>query len=539
MTYDESANKSYIGTNIKSLNPFTITLSDSKIYARYGIGWYADSEATTPITKVTIPTKTGYIFDGYTYDNTKYIDENGNILITNPQICNNITLNAEWTPISTTLTLNPNGGTINNSTNSITKQMTYDSKTNNTISVPTRSDYTFRGWYTKSSGGTKVYDESGKNVQASGYWSLKNPNGKWRATSDVILYANWDANPVFTITYDANGGTGAPEPQTYPYSPGEYLTLSSKVPIKTGYTFNGWKFTAVDGSTANFPAGYTKYSKGYGSDSTLVAIWTPNVYTITYNPNGGTGAPEPQTYPYSPGEYLKLDSRKPTKEGYEFTGWLLTTSAGTATFQPGEQTYHKGHASDETLVAQWKKIEVLASQDTNRFVTEVKQYNRYVNDRSLTATSIQLDADSYIKYGNGIIDISIGTATGYAIFHTNLDLTGWNKIIIEYSDSNFSRASSITNSGKLTFGIGVLPYEYHSTIAETYHTTYNYNGQNSYFENTTGRVSTTTTNGPITGSGKFETDISNLNGNHVVSVFIPGTGIQRSYIKVTRVYLSE
>ena len=79
----------------------------------------------------------------------------------------------------------------------------------------------------------------------------------------------------YNITYDANGGSGAPAAQ--PKGESIQLTLSSTVPTRTGYTFAGWN-TASDGSgTAYAPRAIYMAN----ADLTLYAQWTQNIYKVS------------------------------------------------------------------------------------------------------------------------------------------------------------------------------------------------------------------------------------------------------------------
>lgn len=87
---------------------------------------------------------------------------------------------------------------------------------------------------------------------------------------------------TYTITYNANNGSGAPSSQTKVQNVD--LTLSTTVPTRSGYYFAGWN-TSANGSGTTYAAGAT-----YSADSsiTLYAQWKPNVVTIKFNINGGT-----------------------------------------------------------------------------------------------------------------------------------------------------------------------------------------------------------------------------------------------------------
>jgi uncharacterized repeat protein (TIGR02543 family) len=82
------------------------------------------------------------------------------------------------------------------------------------------------------------------------------------------MFAFTSATPVYVVSYDANGGSGAPDEQVK--DGGSSLTLSSTVPTREGYTFAGWN-TAADGSGTAYEAG-TEYTTE--NDATLYAQWT-------------------------------------------------------------------------------------------------------------------------------------------------------------------------------------------------------------------------------------------------------------------------
>lgn len=87
-----------------------------------------------------------------------------------------------------------------------------------------------------------------------------------------------------TITYDANGGTGAPAPTEK--NRGSTAYLSSTKPTKAGYQFAGWA-ESPDAATAQYQPGgsYTK-----DEDITLYAVWKANTYSIRFYANDGTQA---------------------------------------------------------------------------------------------------------------------------------------------------------------------------------------------------------------------------------------------------------
>lgn len=151
------------------------------------------------------------------------------------------------------------------------------------------------------------------------------------------------AKPSYTVAYNANGGSGAPGSQTKWY--GTALTLSTAKPTRTGYSFLGWS-TSKTATSATYAAGgsYTA-----NAAATLYAVWKANTYKISYNANGGSGAPAAQTKAH--GSTLVLSSKKPTRANYTFLGWSTSATATTATYAAGA-SYTANAAA--TLYAVWK-----------------------------------------------------------------------------------------------------------------------------------------------------------------------------------------
>lgn len=150
----------------------------------------------------------------------------------------------------------------------------------------------------------------------------------------------------YTISYNANGNgaTGVPSSQTK--IEGKSLTLTTTKPTRTGYNFVKWN-TNSNGSGTNYASGST-YTANAGA--TLYAQWSPITYTVSYNANGGTGAPANQTKTYN--VTLKLSSIKPTRTDYNFISWNEKAD-GTSTPHGAGTNYTTNKAV--TLYAIWEK----------------------------------------------------------------------------------------------------------------------------------------------------------------------------------------
>ena len=168
------------------------------------------------------------------------------------------------------------------------------------------------------------------------------------ATTTVTVPAV--ARPTYTVSYNANGGTGAPASQTKQHD--ITLTLSSTQPTRSGYKFAGWGTSATD-TGVKYAAGgqYTG-----NASITLYAIWS-NVakLTINYNANGGYGAPTSQTHLIN--TTSKISGAKPIRDKYVFLGWSTSSSATKATYiADGQYTNNSfTDGATVTLYAVWQK----------------------------------------------------------------------------------------------------------------------------------------------------------------------------------------
>ena len=150
-------------------------------------------------------------------------------------------LTVQWTAPTYAVTLNTNGGTINNGN---VTEYTYGVGATLPTDV-TRTGYTFKGWYDNE-------NLTGSPVTAIG----------GAGTGNKEYWAKWEINQ-YTITFDTNGGSEiAPITQDY----GTEITAPDN-PTRKGYTFKGWDKEIPE----TMPA----------ENITVKAQWEINQYTIT------------------------------------------------------------------------------------------------------------------------------------------------------------------------------------------------------------------------------------------------------------------
>lgn len=124
--------------------------------------------------------------------------------------------------------------------------------------IPSRGGYVFQGW-AKNSGSTTPDKQPGNT------YAFYFPPSSTDQSQSATLYAVWQRKS-YTVSYNANGGTGEPAAQTKTH--GTDLTLSSTVPTFTGYVFDGWATTQ---------GGAVVYQPGdlYTTDAAVIlyAVW--------------------------------------------------------------------------------------------------------------------------------------------------------------------------------------------------------------------------------------------------------------------------
>ena len=219
-------------------------------------------------------------------------------------------LTVQWTAPTYAVTLNTNGGTINNG--NVTGYTYGVGATLPTADDLTYTGYTFKGWYDNENlTGSPVTAIGGTETGNKEYW------------------AKWEINQ-YTITFDTNGGSEiAPITQDY----GTAITAPAD-PTRKGYTFKGWDKEIPK----TMPA----------ENITVKAQWEINQYTITFDTNGGSKI-APITQDYGTAITAPAD---PTRKGYTFKGW-------------DKEIPETMPAENMTVKAQWGINQYTITFDTN------------------------------------------------------------------------------------------------------------------------------------------------------------------------------
>ena len=311
--------------------------------------------------------------DGDTDNYFMWLDGNGNSYEPGGSVPSDVTeLTVQWTAPTYAVTLNTNGGTINNG--NVTGYTYGVGATLPAADDMTYTGHTFKGWYDNENlTGSPVTAIGGAETGNKEYWAkweinqytvtVKPENGKadiiitqdygtpitaptltregytfkgWdkeipetMPAGNITVKAQWEINQ-YTIAFDTNGGSEiAPITQDY----GTEITAPDN-PTRKGYTFKGWDKEIPE----TMPA----------ENITVKAQWEINQYTITFDTNGGSEiAPITQDY----GTEITAPDN-PTRKGYTFKGW-------------DKEIPETMPAENITVKAQWEINQYTIAFDTN------------------------------------------------------------------------------------------------------------------------------------------------------------------------------
>ena len=318
----------------KDAQQIQVTLSDTKPLLYYGITYELNGgtnaagnpqtyEKSAGIASFADATRTGYTFGGW-FDNSEF---NGTAVTgIAAGSTGDKTLYAKWTPNTYSVCFNANGGTGTMSNQSFTYDIGQNLDDNNF----TREGHNFSGWNTAANGSGTSY-AAGASVE----------NLALEQGTIVNLYAQWTPKN-YDVTFDANGHGTAPAAQTVTYGT---KATEPAAPTEEGWTFGGWYKESSCVNRWEFGA------DNVTGNTTLYAKWAQNVYTITYELDGGVNSAN------NPLVYTNTDNitlAAPTRTGYTFTGWT-----------PDNGVISSGSTGNKTFTANWQVNQYTISFNTD------------------------------------------------------------------------------------------------------------------------------------------------------------------------------
>ena len=169
-------------------------------------------------------------------------------------------------------------------------------------------------------------------------------DGEKMPASDMTLKAVWEITQ-YSIDYELNGGVfvqGQLPDKTYTIETGYY---SDKIPVKKGYTFEGWA-----GDNGNTPQTSITISQGNTGDKSYQAVWKATEYKIEYDLDGGSwgGLTPMSAYTIESGD---IALPVPVRDGYTFSGWI----GNNGTEPQVNVVIAKGSTGNKKYIANWNK----------------------------------------------------------------------------------------------------------------------------------------------------------------------------------------
>jgi uncharacterized repeat protein (TIGR02543 family) len=321
--------------------------------------------ATIP---TTAPLRVGYTFAGWFTDPSAGTQvTNGTYTPASPY--GSITLYAQWTANSLTVTYNSKGGTTvsNGSVNTA-------ASISSAPTAPTRAGYTFTAW-SATDGGTAI--------------TFPYAHGQ---TANFTLYALWTAGSL-VVTYNSQGGSAVSNGTA---ATGASISSAPTAPTRTGYTFDGWSATET-GTVVTFP-----FAHGQTTNFTLYARWSLRVYSVAFNANSGTGTMGNQSFTH--GVTTSLNANLYSRANYVFHRWATAADGTGTTYNNFAQA---ALTAETTLYAQWT---------ANTYVVTFNYNGGDGGDSTATA--------SYTTAGTAIT-LPVPTKTGFTFagWHSDAGLT--------------------------------------------------------------------------------------------------------------------
>ncbi len=345
--YSDSGFTSSIGAAGDSFAPSTIATAITA-YAKWSAKTYSvtysyngadggnsdvSASFTTAGSAITLPTpaRTGYTFAGW-YSDAGFTTLIGSAGASYSPSTLSVTLEAfaKWTAKTYSVTYSYNGADGGNSDVSASFTTAGSAIT---LPTPTRTGYTFAGWYSDS-GFTSSIGAAGDSFAPS------------TIATAITAYAKWTAK-TYSVTYSYNGADGGQGTVSDSFTTaGSAITLPT--PARTGYTFDGWYsdagFTTLIGSAG---ASYSPSTLSVTLEA--FAKWTAGTYQVIYNYEGADGGNSATSASFTTGgSAIALPT--PTRTHFHFDGWFDALNGGSLVGAGGSRL---SPTSDRNIFAHW------------------------------------------------------------------------------------------------------------------------------------------------------------------------------------------
>ena len=311
--------------------------------------------------------------------------------------------------------------------------------------------------------------------------------------STIVLSKNTSLYAVYrktiTVTYDANGGTGSVNAQnvfkqanmsasdTVTYKEASVTLQDGTDLSRIGHTFNGWIKGSSTGTAIEAGTSVT-----LTADTTYYASWTPNVYSVALDLNGGSGGTALTDYTYGIGAALPTDW---TKTGYTFGGWydnesldgtavetISATSIGTKNY------WAKWTLNAPTVTLSADKDSVTYDPGNNVIILTAKPTHAAASESSSSNITY-----TYKWYRDGQ-ELRDTDSTVRSLTLVDVNQSGTYTVEVTAKDGE-GRTSEVGNSNEVTVNIAKAPITF--TVSENTHS-YDTNAKTASVEQTAGQT---------------------------------------------------
>ena len=292
---------------------------------------------------VSNPSRTGYTFAGWSVSGAGASMSGTSLTIG----AGNVTLTANWNVNYYYLDLN--GYLDGGSSGGISGYGTADVYINGTLVCNDCADY-----YTAHPYGTTYSISDIKTTTGHRYNGVYSGSASGTITGNTSVYLSYSTNTYY-ITYDANGGTGAPGTQAFLYNSGS--TISSIIPTRYGYTFLYWTYSGnIFNPGAAIPTGWGSF--------TLTANWKANDTTpptCSLSANGSN-----------------ITATATDDKGIAYQGWSSSYSGNNSTSKSIASGTHTYYVKDTAGNTNTCSISIKATYSYQKEVqTETSAYERW------------------------------------------------------------------------------------------------------------------------------------------------------------------
>jgi len=237
-------------------------------------------------------------------------------------------------------------------------------------------------------GGTGVLLSAPAGTAATGADRITDTSGSGSVTF---------TQPTWTITWNANGGTGG---GTTTQNQGSSHTAPSPG-TRDGYTFANYRYPTSGGTDPVFVVSGGLYTPT--ADVTFGAIWSANTYTISYNGNGNTGGSTASGSYTTGGSAYTIAANGFTRTGHTFAGWNTAANGTGTSYTAGVSTYST--LANLVLYAQWTAVSYTITWSPNGgSVTPTSNSGAYGS--SVTAPTPTLTGNTFLYWRDGTTDLN-------------------------------------------------------------------------------------------------------------------------------------